>query len=65
LEEKEIYCSIYNHLSKKQLRVIRNERVIITRNPCLDPADIRIVKCVGEEEIRERFEKKGMKNKYE
>jgi len=36
-----------------------NSKAIITRNPCLDPADIRIVRCIGEVEIQERFEKLG------
>lgn len=45
---------------------MRSELAIITRNPCLDPADIRIVQCVGEKEIKERLEKAGKKlNKFE
>lgn len=39
--------------------------VIITRNPCLHPADIRKMKCVGMAEIQKRFEKKGIKNHFE
>ena len=37
-----------------------DEMAIVTRNPCLDPADIRLVKCVGKEEILTRFQRRGI-----
>ena len=35
-------------------------RVFITRNPCLHPADIRIMNCVSNEEVLARCRKKGL-----
>ncbi len=58
LEEDEVYCAIYDPFSDKKesekLEVI-DEPAMITRNPCLDPADIRVVRCIGTTEITARF----------
>ena len=60
-----MYCSIYNHFIVPSIREVVEGKAIITRNPCLHPADIRIVTCVGKKEIAERFAKAGKKNKFE
>ncbi len=37
---------------------------MITRNPCIHPADIRLVTCVSEEAILERLKSLGIKENY-
>ena len=68
LEEDEVYCAIYDPFSlrkeSEKLEIIE-EMAIITRNPCLDPADIRVVRCVGRTEIGAKFQQKGLFNKFE
>lgn len=39
--------------------------MIITRNPCLHPADMRKMRCVGGKEIGERFGERGKENIFE
>ena len=50
-----------DYLSLKPLRTSISGSVIITRNPCLHPADIRKLQCVSEEEIKQRFYDKNYK----
>ena len=61
LEEDEIYCSVYDQFSLNPQREVVEGEAMITRNPCLDPADIRKVTCVSRREIQMRFEKKKIR----
>jgi RNA-dependent RNA polymerase len=47
---------IFDHLNLKAKKHHVEGDVVITRNPCLHPADIRKMRCVGEAEIQRRFE---------
>lgn len=47
LEDGEIYCTIFDPFSINPFRETIEGDVIVTRNPCLHPADIRKLKCVG------------------
>ena len=38
--------------------------MIITKNPALDPADVRKMKCVSLEEIEKRCDAKGYKRSF-
>lgn len=66
LEEDEIYCAVYDPFATKidsknedsNSGFVVNGPAIITRNPCLDPADIRKVNCICAEEMLKRFKKK-------
>ena len=48
------------------IRKVVEGTAIITRNPCLHPADIRIVTCVNSSEAKKRFEKINInENRFE
>ncbi len=63
-----MYCSVYDEfeilnnnfveMKKKGVETVEGD-VIITRNPCLHPADIRKLKCIGAEEAKFRFLNRG------
>jgi hypothetical protein len=46
---------IFDHLNLKAKKQHVEGDVVITRNPCMHPADIRKMRC-GEAEIQRRFE---------
>lgn len=62
LEEGELYCCVMDNLSLKPMCEHVEGDVVITRNPCLHPADIRKMKCVSNLEITARFQKRGEDN---
>jgi RNA-dependent RNA polymerase len=43
LKENQVYCAISQ---KGQVNNIQ-AKVIVTRNPCLDPGDIRVLEAIG------------------
>lgn len=61
LEDGEIYCTIFDPFSINPFRETIEGDVIVTRNPCLHPADIRKLKCVGFTQISDRFARLGRK----
>ena len=60
LQEDEVYCTIL----KPQERFNVSGRVMLTRNPCMHPADIRVVRCISEAEATDRFRNYGFNNNY-
>ena len=53
LNEDEVYYSIRkNPKDDESIFNIKKERCFITKNPCLHPADIRIVKAISTETIK-------------
>ena len=56
LNRGQIYlCVSKSNGIKDDLQVIDSERVIVTKNPCLHPGDIRILEAVATEEAKTRF----------
>lgn len=51
-----MYCTIEDDIDLAPVKEYVEGPVIITRNPCLHPADIRKMTCVGPRTIEERFE---------
>ncbi len=45
----------YAELQKNITRFNVSGKVMLTRNPCMHPADIRVVTCVSQEEASKRF----------
>jgi RNA-dependent RNA polymerase len=57
LGEYEVYCSIQKPKQQKKLNV--KGKCVLTKNPCMHPADLRVVNCVSDEEIQKRLKEKG------
>lgn len=63
LKSGELFCYIKENFdNKKALNVCGD--VVITRDPSLDPADVRKCKCISLEEIGLRFKAKGIEANY-
>lgn len=55
LQENEIFVSYKPDQDSKDFLVLAQDKVVITRNPCLHPGDVRVVRAVGSEEIIARM----------
>lgn len=56
LNEGEIYVSysISGGL-EDDVKIVEQDEVVVTKNPCLHPGDIRVLKARGDLEVREKF----------
>lgn len=64
LNEGELYCTVFDNMDLKPKKEHVEGDVIITRNPCLHPADIRKMTCISEVQAGLRFENRGDHNVY-
>lgn len=65
MKEGELYCTVFDDIALTPKREYVEGPVIITRNPCLHPADIRKMRCVGPKEVEARFQIRGEDNLFE
>nr|QZA51933.1 RNA-dependent RNA polymerase 4 [Paramecium bursaria] len=54
LNENEVYVCVKNINSEVECI---SGNVCVVRNPCLHPGDVRVVRAISEQEIRQRFDK--------
>jgi RNA-dependent RNA polymerase len=52
------------YIQQTQFRQNISGKVMVTRNPCMHPADIRTAICIDKDEARRRFELKHKQNNY-
>lgn len=67
LQENEVYCTIFkpgNKFGKKDELLNVSGRVMVTRNPCMHPSDIRVVNCISYSEAKARFAEKGINKNH-